>query len=132
IEYIKGDAINAELYTNRKLKSAVVSGSAFLRQSTPEKTTELSAPEMNAAFNESQIMQAANTVGQSTALLVPADSIKYSRVTLNAPNALHLSFKGEGLIERLQTDGRTTIHLDASDAGNNPANKTVTADAVNM
>src|SRR5207237_3199736 len=74
----------------------------------------------------------ANTVGVSNAVLIPADPVKYSRVTLNAPNALHVAFKGEGLIERLQTDVRTTIHLDASDSGNNPANKTVTADAVNM
>lgn len=130
IDYLRGDTMNAELYPNKKLKSSVVTGNAFLRQAAPDRTTEISANELNAAFSDDQAMQVANAVGQSNAVLIPNHADDYLRVTLTAPRAIRVLFKGEGLVDRMLTDGRTTIRLDAVYSGNDAANKTVTADTV--
>lgn len=129
--YIKGDAINADLYPSKKVKYAVVSGNGYVRQTTPERTTSVSAPELNVAVNEAGDMKAANTSGQSVATLDPNQTADYSLITMTTPRAIHVVFKGEGLLEKMQTEGRTTIQLNAVNNGADAANKKVTADSVN-
>lgn len=129
-ELLKGDHIYAELYPSNKLKSSSIRGNAYLRQSTAERTSEVSANEMTAAFNENQQLQNANAVGNSRAVLTPANAVEYSKVTMSAPQAIHLAFKGEGLLEKMFTDGRTTIQLDVPNGTADAANKRVTADTV--
>lgn len=129
-DVIKGDVVDAELYPDNKVKHAVARGNAFASQTTPERTTKVSAPELNASFNELRQLHDANAAGQSTAEIVATVNREYTNVTMSAVNGIGLSFKGEGLIEAVRTDGRTTIQLNAPDAGPGSANKRVTADAV--
>ena len=129
-DVVRGDNITAQLYANKKLKNAAAKGNAFLTQTVDDRATELASNELNAAFNESQQAVAANSVGASTVTMTPSSSSDYTKVTLSAPKAIHLWFKGEGLVDRMQTDGRTTIKLSVPDSAGDAANKTVTADTV--
>ncbi|MBP6003238.1 MAG: LPS export ABC transporter periplasmic protein LptC [Pyrinomonadaceae bacterium] len=129
-DYLKGETINADLFPDKKIKYAVMRGDALVRQTTPARTTTVNAPELNAAFGDSRQMQTANAVGQSTAELIPNGGSDYTRVTMSAPRAIRLVFKGEGLMEQMTTEGRTTIQLNAVNSGEDAANKRVTADAV--
>jgi lipopolysaccharide transport protein LptA len=129
-EYLRGDTMTALLFPNKKIRYSNAKGSAYLKQTAADKTTEVSAGELNATFNENQQLQLANAVGESRAILTPAQSQEYSKVTMTAPNAIHMAFRGEGLLEQMNTEGRTTILLNAP--GNRPdaANKKLTADSV--
>ncbi len=129
-EYLKGDNLTADLYPNKKIKYATSKGNSYLKQTSPERVTEVSANELNASFNENQQLQTANTIGNSNALLTPTQSPEYSKVTLSAPNAIHLNFRGEGLLEQMQTEGRTTIQMNAPANRADAANKKLTADTV--
>ena len=129
-EFLKGDHIYAELYPANKLKLSNIRGNAYLRQTIAERTAEVSANEMNASFNENQQLMNANALSNSRAVLTPANAVEYSKVTMTAPQAIHLSFKGEGLLEKMFTDGRTTIQLDVPGGTADAANKRVTADTV--
>lgn len=129
-EYLKGDVMTALLFPNKKVKYSNAKGNAYLKQTSPERTTEVSANELNATFNENQQLQAANAVGDSNAVLTPAQTNEYSKVTLSAPNAIHLNFRGEGLLEQMNTEGRTTIQMNAPNNRADAANKKLTADSV--
>ena len=129
-ELIRGDEIVAQLYPTKKLKNAAAKGNAYISQTAPERTTELSSPELNASFNENQQMLIANAVGSSSATMTPVGSADYTKVVLSSPQAMHMWFKGEGAFDRMQTDGRTTIQLNVVDNAVDAANKSVTADTV--
>ncbi|HEY0426570.1 MAG TPA: LPS export ABC transporter periplasmic protein LptC [Pyrinomonadaceae bacterium] len=128
--YIKGDKLTAELFPNKKLKTAHAYDNAFLRQVTTERTTEISSNQLSAVFNDSQQLQTANATGASRAVLIPAQANDYTRVTLTAPNAIRVNFSDSGLLEQMQTDGRTTIFLNAPNNRADAANKKLTADSV--
>jgi lipopolysaccharide transport protein LptA/LPS export ABC transporter protein LptC len=127
--YIKGDKLTAELYANKKLKSAHAFGSGFLRQATAERTTEISSNQLNAFFNENQQLQTANSIGASNAVLIPNQAADYTKVTMSAPNAIRLNFSN-GLLQQMLTEGRTSIALTVPDNRTDAANKKVTADTV--
>ena len=129
-DYLRGDAVSADLFADKRVKYAVARGNALVRQTAAERMTTVTAPELNASFDESRQLQAANSVGQSTAQVIPNGGSDYSHVTFSAPNAIHLVFKGQGLIDRVQTDGRTTIQFDVPNNHIDAANKRVTADVV--
>ncbi|MEO8572888.1 MAG: LPS export ABC transporter periplasmic protein LptC [Pyrinomonadaceae bacterium] len=129
-ELLKGDHIYAELYPSNKLKLSNIRGNGYLRQATAERTSEVSANELTAAFNENQQLMNANGLGNSRAVLTPANANEYSKVTMNAPSAIHLAFKGEGLLDKMFTEGRTTIQLEVPSDAADAANKRVTADTV--
>jgi LPS export ABC transporter protein LptC len=129
-EYIKGDVMTAELFPNKKVRYSNAKGNAYLKQTSPDRMTEVSANELNATFNENQQLQAANAVGSSSAALTPTQANDYSKVILQAPNAIHLTFRGEGLLEQMNTEGRTTILLNAPKTSADAANKKLTADSV--
>lgn len=129
-DFIKGENLIAELFPSKKLKFANSKGNAFLRQISPERTTEISANELNASFNENNSLQTANALGNGNAVLIPAKAEEFTKVTLSAPNAIHLNFKGAGLLDQMQTEGRTTILLNAPNNSTDAANKKLTADSV--
>ncbi|HEV8592556.1 MAG TPA: LPS export ABC transporter periplasmic protein LptC, partial [Pyrinomonadaceae bacterium] len=129
-DYVKGDEVAADLYPSKKLKNAAARGNAYIRQTAADRTTEIAAAELNAAFNDNQQLTTANSLGISNAILTPVTKSDYSKVTLSAPRAIHAFFKGEGLFEKIVTDGRTTIQLDVPDTDSDSANKKVTADSV--
>lgn len=128
--YVKGDKITANLYPSKKIKTANAFGNAFLRQVSDDRTSEVSANELNATFDENQNLQAANAVGQSRAVIIPSQAVEYTRVTISAPNAIRLNFRVGGLLEQMQTDGRTTIWLNVPNNKPDAANKKLTADTV--
>lgn len=129
-DLIKGDLIVADLFPDRKLRSATARGNAYLRQTTPERSTEVSANELNAEFVAGQVLNRANAIGSSTVILNPVNTAEYSRVTLTAPKAINILFASGGLLSQLTTDGRTTIKLDVLDNAPDAANKRLTADSV--
>lgn len=128
---MKGDQINAQLNAAQKLKNVHVKGNGYLKQVSPERVSEVLGPELTAAFNDSQQLSAANARGRSTAVITPSNAAEYAKLTMIAASAIDVSFRGEGLLEKMQTSGRTTIQLDAAPGTSDAANKRVTADAVN-
>ena len=129
-DYIKGDNLTADLFPNKKVKFALAKGNAYLKQATAERTTEVSAPELNAAFNENQQLQNANTLGASSVNMIPVNPQEYSKLSLSAPNAIRLNFQANGLLQQMQTEGRTTVYMNAPDNSPDAANKRLTADAI--
>jgi LPS export ABC transporter protein LptC len=129
-EYLRGDIMTALLYPNKKVKYSNAKGNAYLKQNSPERTTEVSANELNATFNENQQLQAANAIGAGNSVFTPIQAQEYSKVSMSAPNAIHLAFRGAGLLEQMNTDGRTTVQLNAPKTSPDAANKKLTADSV--
>ncbi|MBA4124252.1 MAG: LPS export ABC transporter periplasmic protein LptC [Acidobacteria bacterium] len=130
VDFLKGDNVTAELFPNKKLKNAFVKGNAYLKQTAPERTTEISGDELNAFWGDNQQLQIANALGASNAVLIPAKSDEYTKVTLSAPNAIKLNFNGAGLLEQMQTEGRTTVAMTAPTGKIDASNKRLTADTV--
>lgn len=128
--YLSGDSIYADLFADNKIRSGVVRGNASARQSTPERTTNVAAPELNASYNDARQLQDANAIGESTVEIVPNGASGYAQVVAKAVRGIGLAFKGEGLIDKMRTDGRTTIQLNAAGGTADAANKRITADVV--
>ncbi len=130
-DLVKGNTINAELYSNKKLKLAYASGNAFLRQDTTERKTEVSATEINATFDQNQKLQKANALGNSDVKVFPKTTNEYSRLGLFAPKEINLDFRSDGTLSNLRTQGRTTIKLNAVNKSEDSANKKLTANSIN-
>ena len=129
-DLLKGDNVFATLFPDKKVRDAVIRGNASARQTTPERVTSVSGNELNATFGETRALHDANAVGDSVAEIIPVASKDYSKVTMSAAKGIGMVFKGEGLLDRLRTDGRTTIQLNAPAGVPDAANKRLTADAV--
>lgn len=129
-DHLTGDALDATLFPEKKLKTANVRGNARVRQTSPERTTTVSGSELTAIYGENRQLRNANAAGNSRAEFVPTQKNDYSRVALSAPRSIRVLFKGEGQMERMDTDGRTTINMDAVAGTADAANKRVTADKV--
>lgn len=127
---LKGDAIFADLFRDNKIKHAVIRGNASARAVTTERTTSIAAPELNATFNDARQLSNANAIGESTAEVIALNNPSYSKVVMTAAKGIGVLFKGEGLIDVIRTDGRTTINLSAPNSQSDSANKRLTADAV--
>lgn len=127
-DLIKGENLTAELFPNKKLKNAFAKGNAYLKQATAERTTEVSGNELNAAYAENQLLQTANVVGAGQAVLTPAQANEYSKISLAAPTAIRVNFRN-GLLEQMQTEGRTTLLLNAPN-NQTASNKKLIADQV--
>lgn len=129
-DLIRGSTITAELFPDRKLKFAAARNNAYLRQAAADRTTEVSADELNVSFGPEQRLESANALGSSSAVVVPADTSEFSRMTLAAPRAISLVFAGAGMLSKVNTDGRTSIQIDVADNNPEAANKRLTADTV--
>jgi len=130
-EYLKGDEIQADLFPDNKVKYAVMHGNAFAKQTTPERVMSVAAPELNVTYNDAKVLSLANAVGASRVDITPAQpNTRYSNVITTATNGISVTFKGEGLVDAMHTDGRTTINLSAPNNAPDSANKRVTADTV--
>ena len=127
--YTKGDAMTADLYPTKKIKNSYIRGNAYLKQTTPARTTEVSAAEMSVNYNENQQIQNADAKNQTTATLTPASPQDYNKVTMTAPNAMNLAF-ANNVLNQMQTDGRTAIVMSAPPNKNDASNKKLTADTV--
>jgi LPS export ABC transporter protein LptC/lipopolysaccharide transport protein LptA len=127
--YVKGDALNAQLFPNKKIKNAFARGNAYLKQTAADRATEVKANELNAFYAENQQIQNANAVGAANVTMIPAQAQDYSKVTMFAPNAIRLAF-ANNVLNQMQTDGRTAIVMSAPPNRPDAANRKLTADAV--
>ncbi|HEX9960590.1 MAG TPA: LptA/OstA family protein, partial [Pyrinomonadaceae bacterium] len=127
--FIKGDRMTAELFANKKVRNTLVYGSAYLKQTAPERTTEVSANELNANFAENQQVQNAKASGSANVTLVPSKPEDYTKATMSAPTAIRLAF-ANNVLNQMQTEGRTTIALTAPQGKTDASNKKLIADAV--
>lgn len=129
-DFARGDKMTVFLYPSKRAKTAHVVGNGYIRQIEPERTIEVSAAELNASFADGQTLTEAHAVNFATAVLTPAKPEEYSKVTMSAPRSLDLMFKAGGVLDRMTTDGRTTIALDSPNNSPDAANKKVVADEV--
>lgn len=129
-DYVKGDSIIVDLFVSEEVKHAVVSGNTFLKQTTSERLTQASANEMTIDYSAPGQLRNARAVGNARAELVPTTVSDYSKATLTTPKVISIDFKGAGLLTAINTDGRTTIQLDAPGNAPDAATKRVTADTV--
>ncbi len=127
---VQGSAIYAELNAAKKLKLAEVKDSGLVRQTTPERTTEVTGPKLRAVFDDAQTMTDAGVLGQGTASLIPADQASYTKLTVTAARSIDVDFKGQGLLDKIVTQGRTNIKMDVPNRAPDAANKSVAADSV--
>jgi hypothetical protein len=66
---------------------------------------------LNAFFGDNQQLRSANAVGDSRANLIPAKADEYTKVSLSAPTAIKLNFNSAGLLNEMQTEGRTNVSM---------------------
>ena len=130
--YARGDSVDASLDAARKIRNATIKGSGYLKSASPERTTELWADQMDAAFDDAQQIQKANASGTTKAVVTPTDNAQYSLLTLTSPGSLHAAFRSGGLPATMSGDGRATIQLNVPNGASDAANKRVTADNVNV
>lgn len=128
--YAKGDSVNAMLGPDRRLRNCSIAGNAYIRQTGSERLIQVSSVEMNALFSDNGVLQAANGRGNVVAEIVPSGSAGYSKVSMSTPENVKLQFKGEGALDQMRSDGRTTIQLSVPDNQPDSANKRLTADNV--
>jgi LPS export ABC transporter protein LptC/lipopolysaccharide transport protein LptA len=126
---LKGDKIIAQLDSEKNLKNVLTAGNSYLKQTTTDRTTEITANELNAIFGSDKNLEIANSKGSSRVILIPVKADEYSKITLFTPKEINLKFQ-TGLLKEMQTSGRTTISLHAPNNKPDAANKTLTADKV--
>ena len=130
-EYVKGDAITAELFEDNKLRHAIARGNAFAKHVTAERVVTVAGPELNVSYNDSKVLSDANVIGQSRAEMTPVQSNdRFSNVVMTSVKGIGLVFKSDGLVDAMRTDGRTTINLSVPNNAQDAANKRLTADTV--
>lgn len=129
---VKGERIHAVLYPDRGLRRVTVNRNAFMKRSLPERVMEISGNELNAEFDTSRNVTKANAAGTARVVMTPANAAEITRVTLTAPDAIRVGFKAAGVVDRINTEGRTTIALDSPANAPNSSNKKVTADTVRV
>lgn len=127
---VQGDAIHAELNGDKKIRYAEATDNALARQTTADRTFEVSGPQLKAVFGDGQVLVKANVLGQGFATLVPAVPDDYTKLKMSASRAIKVDLKGEGLLERIETEGRTSISMEVPNRSPDAANKSVSADAV--
>lgn len=125
-----GNSIFSQLNDARRVTYAEITGNAVVRQVTPEQTAEVRGPKVRADFGENAAISKAVLSGAGTAIVVPADTGDYTRLTMSAGRAINVGFKGEGLLENIITDGRTSVNVEVPNNSPDAANKALTADAV--
>ncbi len=128
---IAGESVVAELFADRKIKTAVIRGSASLTETTADSSRfHITAPELNAEFAENGDIRDANAIGASNAEFVPAVADQYSSVVTNAAGGIGLAFNAGSVLSAMRTDGRTTIKMNAPSGKPGAAHRTITADTV--
>ncbi|MFZ1699415.1 MAG: LPS export ABC transporter periplasmic protein LptC [Pyrinomonadaceae bacterium] len=129
-DHLRGESLHANLLAGNAIQDAVVRGNAVATQTTSERTTTVSAPELNVEFDAARNIKNANAIGQSKAEITPAANSTYSNLMIAAVRGIGVFFKGAGLIDSMLTDGRTTLSLNVPNGGADAANKRLVADSI--
>lgn len=104
--FVKGDNIYAQLYPNKKLQYSESKGNAYLRQVTPERTTEITGNELNTTFGPNEHAQ--NAIAKGNAYLKQTSSERVSEVRGNELNAI---FEGNGQLQNANSIGGSNVVL---------------------
>ncbi|HSI88068.1 MAG TPA: LptA/OstA family protein, partial [Pyrinomonadaceae bacterium] len=129
-DVVIGDTVVALLYGDQKLRKVDVDGNGLVRQVNAERTFEVTGTKIIAMFDPQQDLTSSDVFGNAAATLVPSTAGSYSKVTLGAPKALRAKFRPGGLMETVNTEGRTVIHMHAPENDPAGANRRVSADTV--
>ena len=107
---MNGEKITADLNKQKKIQAASSIGNAFLRTVSPDRTTTVSAAEVDFKFDDKQQIALANAAGS-----VKVRSLSgASTIDLTDANALVLNFKTgkeQSLLEKMTTSGNTNVSL---------------------
>ena len=128
--FVQGRLIHAELTTANRLKLAEIQDNAIAKQSSAERTTEVSGAKIKAVFGDDGSIANAAVGGAATAILVPVTARDYTRLSMAAANSINVDFKGGGLLERILTEGRTKLRLEVPNRSPEAANKELSADRI--
>ncbi|QQS41907.1 MAG: LPS export ABC transporter periplasmic protein LptC [Acidobacteriota bacterium] len=128
---VGGSQINATLFPDRGLRTAEVLGSAFLRQATKERRSQLNAPEIRSRFAKNGNISSAVALGGSEIEVIPLGRVGYSKYSLTTRTPLEMLFAPDGKPATAKSKGRTTIRLVAEGSGPDVSDKIITADSVN-
>jgi LPS export ABC transporter protein LptC/lipopolysaccharide transport protein LptA len=104
--FVKGDNIFAQLYPNKKLQYSESKGNAYLRQVTPERTTEITGNELNTTFGQNEHAQ--NAIAKGNAYLKQTSSERVSEVRGNELNAI---FDSNGQLQNANSIGGSNVVL---------------------
>jgi lipopolysaccharide transport protein LptA len=129
-DIVRGDSISAQLFPDKTLQNAVVTGNAFSRQTTPERTTEVNGGKLNVVYGQNRQIASASLVGEGSVSVIPTVAEQFSKATLTSLRGINVGFDGAGNARQISTDGRTTMRLDAPNNNPESTNKKVTADTV--
>lgn len=127
---VQGNSIYAELDAAKKVRMSDVRDNALVRQTAADRTTEVTGPHLKALFGDDHSLTKANVFGPGSAVLVPAKPVEYTRLSMIAGRSIDVDFKGDGLLNRITTEGRTNVKVDVPNNTADAANKSLTADSV--
>ena len=130
--YLKGDWLHVQLNVQKHITAAEIRGSAYLKNASPERATEIWANEIKARFDDAQQVQNADASGDAKAIVTPADNSSYTTATITTPGSLKGTFKTGGVPAAMSAQDRASIQLNAPGGVANAANKRVIADTVNV
>src|SRR6185503_1783817 len=130
--YIRGNTLNAKLNEQKHLTNAVVTGAAYLKNAAADRTTEISANEMNAEFDDTQQVKNANASGNAKATVTPTGNESYTSFSIATPGVLKAAFRPGGLPSTMNAQDRPTVQLNVPAGTSDAANKRVVADNVNV
>jgi LPS export ABC transporter protein LptC/lipopolysaccharide transport protein LptA len=123
-----GQSLVAFLNANYDVSKIEAEGSAQLRQVSPEQIVDVSSERLISTFTDQRTLANANARGQSE--IIRTASSDGSKLTISASTGFNANFRGAGLIESMDSDGRTTVRLDVTDNGTDSAVRSVTADEI--
>jgi LPS export ABC transporter protein LptC/lipopolysaccharide transport protein LptA len=126
--YAAGRSLVAFLNPNYDNSKIEAEGSAQLRQVSPEQIIDVSSERLISTFTDQRSLANATARGQSE--IVRTSSSDGSKLAISASTGFNANFRGAGLIESMDSDGRTTVRLDVPDNGSDAANRSVTADEI--
>src|SRR5688500_1268538 len=96
--YAQGDRIYAQLNAAKKVTLSELHGNALVRQSTPERTVEVTGGSIRANFDDAQALRKAVVSGAGRTIVKPAAAADYTLMTMAAERAIDVDFRGEGLL----------------------------------
>lgn len=128
--YSKADLVRATLDNSNKLKDVTAEGNAYIRKDEPDRVVESSGATLSATLGPDQTLASAKALRNAKVTLTPKTQGDFSRADMTTPGAIDLVFRSGGTLEKMLTEGRTTILLSASTAKEGSTDKRITADTV--
>ena len=115
----KADSIKGFLdVATQKLKTAELRGNAYLKEVTPQKTSEIQSRDMDFFFDERQELKQAVATGGAQGRSLEKDApreLKAERIEAN-----YVPAKDGSVLQTLNTQGRTTLKIISADETQKP------------